>query len=253
MQVYGSILPGAAALARLLPRAGRRDARQLGAFSRCQGRLSFIRWHAEHGRNVTKTAEHFGYIRPTVYPWLNCFQRAGVQALKDRSQRPHKLRQHTWLAGLEQRVLELREQYPRWGKDKLVVLLRRECFLVSTSMVGRILKRLKEKDQLIEPLPERRRRRKDRRPRPYAIRKPRGYFARALGDIVEIGTVDLRPLPGVILKHFTAHDVVSRWDVLASTHAQLPTPRPFSSMSSKHAHSFPCESHPGRRWLRVQS
>jgi transposase InsO family protein len=27
-------------------------------------------------------------------------------------------------------------------------------------------------------------------------------------------TLDLRPLPGVILKHFTARDTVSRWDVL---------------------------------------
>lgn len=27
-------------------------------------------------------------------------------------------------------------------------------------------------------------------------------------------TLDLRPLPGVVLKHFTARDVVSRWDVL---------------------------------------
>lgn len=27
-------------------------------------------------------------------------------------------------------------------------------------------------------------------------------------------TLDVRPLPGVILKHFTARDVISRWDVL---------------------------------------
>jgi transposase InsO family protein len=29
-----------------------------------------------------------------------------------------------------------------------------------------------------------------------------------------VDTLDLRPLPGVILKHFTARDVISRWDVL---------------------------------------
>jgi hypothetical protein len=33
--------------------------------------------------------------------------------------------------------LSLRKQYPRWGKDKLVVLLQREKRSVSTSMVGR--------------------------------------------------------------------------------------------------------------------
>jgi len=45
-------------------------------------------------------------------------------------------------------VLKLREEYPRWGKDKLVVLLHDEGFTGSTSTVGRILNRLK--DELLE-------------------------------------------------------------------------------------------------------
>jgi transposase InsO family protein len=114
---------------------------------------------------------------------------------------------------MEQRVLELREQYPRWGKDKLVVLLRKEGIEVSASMAGRILKHLKDSGQLIEPLRERWRSKKHP-PRPYAIRKPKGYIAKEPGDLVEVDTVDLRPVPGVVLKHFTARDVVSKWDVL---------------------------------------
>jgi len=31
---------------------------------------------------------------------------------------------------------------------------------------------------------------------------------------VEVDTLDVRPIPGVGLKHFTAWDVVSRWDVV---------------------------------------
>ena len=34
------------------------------------------------------------------------------------------------------------------------------------------------------------------------------------GDLVQVDTLDVRPLPGGILKHFTARDVVSRWDVV---------------------------------------
>ena len=34
------------------------------------------------------------------------------------------------------------------------------------------------------------------------------------GDLVQVDTLDVRPLPGVVLKHFTARDVVSRWDVV---------------------------------------
>jgi homoserine kinase len=35
---------------------------------------------------------------------------------------------------------------------------------------------------------------------------------------VQVDTLDLRPLPGVIYKHFTARDVVCRWDVLDIYH-----------------------------------
>jgi len=50
--------------------------------------------------------------------------------------------------------------------------------------------------------------------RPYGIRKPKGYQIKEPGDLVEIDTLDIRPLPGVVLKHFTAHDVISKWDVM---------------------------------------
>ena len=32
--------------------------------------------------------------------------------------------------------------------------------------------------------------------------------------MVQVDTLDVRPLPGMALKHFTARDVVSRWDVV---------------------------------------
>ena len=108
----------------------------------------------------------------------------------------------------------MREQFPRWGKDKLAPLLRKEGWECSTSMVGRILTRLRERGALVEPVLSTISARKPRPPRPYAVRKPRDYQARQPGDIVQVDTLDLRPLPGVVLKHFTARDVVSRWDVL---------------------------------------
>ena len=216
MQVYGSILPGAATLARLLPKHAAEGRAEVKLSRAGQQRLKAICWHEDHGRNVTRTANHFGFSRPTIHAWLKRYQRAGPKGLGDRSHRPSNLRKPTWSTELEQRVLALREQFPRWGKDKLVVLLRREGVAASTSMVGRVLVQLKDSGQLIEPLPQRRRRRKQP-PRPYAIRKLRGYLAKQPGDLVEVDTVDLRPIPGVILKHFTARDVVSRWDVCAGS------------------------------------
>jgi len=109
----------------------------------------------------------------------------------------------------------LRGEYPRWVKDKLVVLLREKGVSFSASTVGRIIHILKERGVLKEPVPNHISARKRQRQRPYAVRKPKEYVARAPGDIVEVDTLDVRPLPGVILKHFTAHDVISRWDVVS--------------------------------------
>lgn len=44
--------------------------------------------------------------------------------------------------------------------------------------------------------------------------KPKQYAVSAPGDLVQVDTMDVRPVPGVVFKQFTAHDLVSRWDVL---------------------------------------
>jgi len=100
------------------------------------------------------------------------------------------------------------------GKYKLIVLLRDAGFATSTSTVGRILKRLHERGLLQEPQCNGISARKRQRTLPYEVRKPKEYFATAPGDIVEVDTLDVRRLPGVASKHFTARDIVSRRDVL---------------------------------------
>jgi hypothetical protein len=46
------------------------------------------------------------------------------------------------------------------------------------------------------------------------VRKPADYTVAAPGDLVELDTLDVRPVAGVVLKQLTASDLVSRWDVL---------------------------------------
>ena len=178
-------------------------------------RLPWFDWHATHGQNVSFTCRHFGISRQTFYRWRRRFRSQALATLEDRSHRPRRVRQPTWSGPLAEAVLQLRRENPRWGKDKLTPLLHAGGWTVSCSMVGRILSHLKASGQLREPpllgvtvL------RKPLR-RPYAVRKPRGYRPIAPGDLVQVDTMDLRPLPGVILKQFTARDMVSRWDVLA--------------------------------------
>lgn len=182
-----------------------------------QERLRMVScWQAlrQQGLTGSAAAEALGLPRSTLYRWDRALRETGPEGLCTKSRRPRRVRRPTWSPELSQAVLELREQYPRWGKDKLVILLKRQGWQVSTSMVGRILSRLKARGILKEPVRHGLPARRQARPRPYAVRKPREYRAREPGDIVQVDTLDIRPLPGVVLKHFTARDVVSRWDVL---------------------------------------
>lgn len=215
MQTYGSIIPGGPTLARILPKAAS-EARDPPALSReVKHRQTVVRWSETHDGNVALTARHFGHGRSTVYDWLRRYKREGVRGLQDRSRRPRRVRQPTWTADVEQAVLRLRKAHPRWGKDMLTPILRREGVQVSVSMVGRILGKLKHEGRLLpatlaDPCIV-------SRPqiRPYAIRKPRDYVPRAPGDLVQVDSADVR-LDGSaqVYKHFTARDYISRWDVL---------------------------------------
>ena len=81
-------------------------------------------------------------------------------------------------------------------------------------MVGRILRRLKDRGVLREPLRNHVSTHRRGFKRPYATRKPKDYPVAEPGDLIQLDTLDIRPLPGVVLKHFTAQDVISRWDVV---------------------------------------
>lgn len=156
----------------------------------------------------------FSLSRATLYRWQRRFDPGDLSSLKDRSRRPRALRQPRWSQELVAEVRRLRECYPRWGKDKLVVLLSREGLKTSTSTVGRILFHLKRRGLICEPK-GRAISSKRRRPlRPFATRKPKDYPVEFPGDLVEADTLDVRPLPGIILKQFTGRDIVSRWDVI---------------------------------------
>jgi transposase len=148
MQTYGSIIPGGPTLARILPKAAS-EARDPPLSRETKRRLGVLAWHEAHGKSVSLTARHFGLSRSTVYDWLKRHAKGGTRGLQKRSRKPHNLRQPTWSSELEQAVLKLRTEHPRWGKDKLVVLLRHQGLTVSVSMVGRILRRLKDAGRLL--------------------------------------------------------------------------------------------------------
>lgn len=203
MQIITPVLPGTSRL-RWIPDLSRE----------ANTRLQWFVFYETHKRNARLTCRHFGISPQTFYRWLRRYDPKHPQSLEERSHRPHRLRQPTASKELIMVVLRIRETYPRWGKDKLAGLLKEQGWPVSASMVGRILRRLKERGLLKEPRLSYVSAGKRQRARPYAIRKPKEYQAKEMGDLVQVDTLDIRPLPGVEFKHFTAHDVVSRWDVI---------------------------------------
>ena len=138
-----------------------------------RARLAMLDWHQAHGANVSLTARHFGVSRPTVYRWLCRFDRSHPETLESRPPVPRRRRRPTWTVEQLRAVRAVRERYPRWGKDKLAVLLRRDGVSLSVSMVGRILARLHRTGELGEPAWRRISARKRTWQRPYAVRKPR--------------------------------------------------------------------------------
>lgn len=173
-------------------------------------RLSWMDHLREHG-NVSYTARHFGIRRSTLYRVSRRFDPFDLTTLEDRSKRPRRVRVPQWSKKLEQAVLRLRRQYPRWGKEKIVVLLEREGIQASPSTVGRIVKKLKQLGRLVEPRRVITSRRRSSQ-RPFARRKPREYTPQMPGDLIQLDTMDLR-FDGVNRKQFSAKDMVSKWVV----------------------------------------
>jgi transposase InsO family protein len=180
--------------------------------SAAKKRYRWLRWHAQHGQNVSLTCRHHGISRATFYRWQHRVERQGLAGLEDRSHRPHHCRHHAWTPEDEAAVLRLRTQYPRWGKAKLQVLLAREGRVLSCSMVGRILTQLKRTGRVREP--RQRTKRYGVRPlRPHAIRKPKDYVVAAPGDLVQVDTLDVRPVVDKGFKQLSLVDVLSRYAV----------------------------------------
>lgn len=205
MRIVSALAPGSISVGRRIADISHEAEKRLKWFDYYEG---------SGGRNARKTCRHFGISPDTFYRWKRRYRPDDLRTLEDRPRRPKHVRQPTWTPEIAQAVLELREQYPVWGKEKLARLLLERGIKVSVSMVGRILKSLKARGILREPVRHYISARKKLQKRPYAVRKPKEYAARMPGDIVEVDTMDVRPLPGVIIKHFSARDVVSRWDVV---------------------------------------
>lgn len=116
-----------------------------------QHRFDVVRWYEEHGRVVRLAARHFGHSPDTVSRWVRAFALRQMRGLEERSRRPQQVRRPTTPPEQVARIKELRERYPRWGREKLRTLLLREGLEVSAKTIDRTIARLRARGLLHEP------------------------------------------------------------------------------------------------------
>lgn len=192
-----------------------------------QERHRIVRFSYRH--SVALAAEASGKSERTIVRWRKRYQEQGMKGLEDRPSTPRKQRQRTWTSAMIQAVIDMRQSEDGRGRGKVILqlLLVDHGWDLSVSTVGRILSYLKKHGRLVEPAAPKRR--KPQAKRPHGVRRPKDTEAPAMpGDLVQIDTVHIRPMPGVELRQYSAIDVVTRitWTTVR-TRATATTARDF--------------------------
>ena len=133
-----------------MPGAGRLAWLPAEPSAEAKRRHRVIQWYEGHSKRVRLTARHFGYSPDTISRWAKGYEGGGVRGLEPRSRRPHRVRQPQVSVEVVERIQALREQYPRWGREKLRVLLEREGVPISAKGIDRVIGRLKARGVLRE-------------------------------------------------------------------------------------------------------
>ena len=68
--------------------------------------------------NVAHTCRHFDIRRQTFDRWRKRYEPLDLTTLAEHSHCPRRRRQPTWSFLLEEKVLTLRLQFPRWGQGQ---------------------------------------------------------------------------------------------------------------------------------------
>jgi len=214
MTIYGTILPGARAIAWSSALTDKLT-------DQAKQRLKILDWYKAHGKNSSLTARHFGIGRMTLHRWQTRFKKFGILGLNEFSKKPKHTRKPTTTWQIVARVVELRKQYPAWSKHKLSAILKREGFVVSESTVGRILKR----KNLIDKKISKKKRKSALHPK---ARFPKGLRINCEGQMIQMDTKYIMLTGGHKFYQFTAIDVLSKRRVL----------RVYSSQSSRNGALF---------------
>lgn len=104
-------------------------------------RVKFITALLERDESFSEQCARFGISRQNGYKWLARYEEGGLEALADRSRRPHT-NSRAIAPSVVQLIIELRTKRPSWGPRKLLTVLERDYPKLSfpvASTVGSVL------------------------------------------------------------------------------------------------------------------
>ncbi|WKK82295.2 IS481 family transposase [Marivirga arenosa] len=76
--------------------------------------------------SITELCKAFNISRPTAYKLINRFQNEGLEGLVEQSRTPRAHPNKT-SAAIEEKIIQIKEKYARWGAKKIRRLLFNEC------------------------------------------------------------------------------------------------------------------------------
>ena len=92
--------------------------------------------------NASQTCRYFGISRKVFYTWKNRYNPHRLESLEAQSRRPKRTRQWEVSRMEEFRIIALRKQYIRYGKEKLKVLYQRQYDkVISSWKVQRVIEK----------------------------------------------------------------------------------------------------------------
>jgi transposase len=126
----------------------------LGELTVVEQRFNAVMEVLRDGLKVVEVAERYGVSRQAAHGWLRRYAAGGLDALADRSHRPHRC-PHQMPAEVEARLCELRRHHPGWGQRRLAHELVREGIDPPPGLTS--IYRALVRNGLIEPKARRRR------------------------------------------------------------------------------------------------
>src|SRR5271167_3737575 len=103
-------------------------------------RVRFVVAAHRREKSLSELCREFGISRPVGYEWLRRYEAGGVEAIAERSRRPH-ISPRRKDEAMQQQVIALRRRYPDWGARKLRVLLAEQGVDLARNTIHRILLR----------------------------------------------------------------------------------------------------------------